>query len=160
MKTAIIYASHHGTTEKVANMIKGLAQGETEVINLKKTKTIDLNKYDKIIIGGSIHAGRVQSKLQKYCREHEAELTAKPLGLFLSCMEENEKAKTQFEMAYPDTLRSHAISSKLTGGEILFERMNFIEKFIMKKIGKTTETVSKIKEDQIRELAVEMGLLN
>jgi hypothetical protein len=36
--------------------------------------------------------------------------------------------------------------------------MNFLEKFMMKKIGKMTESVSKIKEDKIRELAQEMGL--
>ncbi len=160
MKTAIIYVSHHGTTEKVATMLKGMAKEETDVIDLKKARNLDLNSYDKIIVGGSIHAGKVQSRLQKFCKENETILTSKPLGLFLSCMEENEKANAQFEMAFPQSLRSHAISSKLTGGEILFERMNFLEKFMMKRIAKTTESVYKIKEDQIKALAADMGLFN
>lgn len=64
----------------------------------------------------------------------------------------------QFETVFAEPLRKHAMSCKLTGGEVMFERMNFIEKFMMMKIGKMTESVSKIREDQIKVLANEMGL--
>lgn len=158
MKTAIVYATHHGTTEKVAHMISELASGNAELINLKKSGDVNLNDYDRIIVGGSIHAGAIQKRVRKFCDKHMEQLSTKPLGLYLSCMEENEKARSQFETAFAEPLRKHALSCKLTGGEVIFERMNFIEKFMMKKIGKMTESVSKIREDQIKELANEMGL--
>lgn len=157
MKTAIVYSTTHGTTEKVAGMLSKMSISSTELFNLKKVKDVNLRDYDKIIIGGSIHAGNVQKRIKKFCENHMHELTVKPIGLFLSCMDE-DKAVMQFENAYPEELRKIAVSSKLTGGEVLFERMNFLEKFMMKKIGKMTESVSKLKEDKIRELAQEMGL--
>lgn len=158
MKTAIIYTTKHGTTEKVAGMINNLASGTAELINLKKAKDVNLGQYDKVIIGGSIHAGKVQSSIAKFCQKHNDELMQKKLGLFLSCMEE-DKAQEQFNNAYPEPLRNHAVSNKLTGGEILLDRMNFLERYIVKKIGKMTESVSKIKEDKIKELVTEMELV-
>lgn len=159
MKAAIIYTTKHGTTLKVASMINEMASGKADLIDLKKTTTVNFDLYDKIIIGGSIHAGKIQRRVVKFCEKNMKELSDKPLGLYLSCMDE-EKAQEQFNNAYPETLRNHALSSKLTGGEVLFERMNFLEKYIMKKIGKRTESISNIKEDKVRELALEMGLLN
>ncbi len=158
MKTAIVYATQHGTTEKVARMISELASDSTVLINLRKSRDINPDDFDRIIIGGSIHAGKIQKKVRKFCEKHFQQLNAKPLGLYLSCMEENEKAKVQFETAFAEPLRNHAMSCKLTGGEVMIDRMNFIEKFMMKKIGGITESVSKIKEDKIKELASEMGL--
>lgn len=157
MKTAIIYTSKHGTTEKVAGMINDFASGSTELINLKKVKDIDLEQFEKVIIGGSIHAGKVQNRIAKFCEKHNAELMKKKLGFFLSCMEE-DKAQEQFNNAYPEPLRKHAMSNKITGGEILLDRMNFLERYMVKKVGKMTESVSKIKEDKIRELVTEMEL--
>lgn len=157
MKSVIIYSTKHGTTEKVANIINALSKEKAELINLKKSKSVDLSQYDRIIIGGSIHAGMVQKRIRKFCEAHMQELSQKPLGLFLSCMEE-EKAQEQFNNAYPEELRKAAISTKLTGGEILLDKMNFLERYVVKKMGKMTESVSKIREDKIKELAVEMGL--
>lgn len=157
MKTAIVYSTTHGTTEKVAGMISKMSKSSTELFNLKKVKDVNLRDFDRVIIGGSIHAGNVQQRIRKFCEKHMHELTTKPLGLYLSCMDE-DKAVMQFENAFPEQLRKIAVSTKLTGGEVLFERMNFLEKFMMKKIGKMTESVSKLKEDKIKELAQDMGL--
>ena len=59
MKTAVIYASSHGTTEKVATQIANELPN-TDTINLKKQSKIDLDMYTHIVIGGSIHAGQIQ----------------------------------------------------------------------------------------------------
>lgn len=157
MKVAVIYATQHGTTEKVAGMLRDYASCTVDLINLKKQADVNLSDYSKIIIGGSIHAGMIQKRVTKFCEKHMKELTSKPLGLYLSCMDE-QKAQMQFETAYNDMLRKHATARKLTGGEVIIERMNFIEKFLMKKIGKITSSTSNIKEDKVKELAQEMGL--
>lgn len=157
MKTAIVYSTKHGTTEKVANMLKEINPNNTEVFNLNKVKDVDLSEFDKVILGGSIHAGTIQKKVKSFYEKHMSELGQKQLGLFLSCLEE-DKAQDQFNTAFPESLRLHSRSNKLTGGEVIFERMNFIEKFMMRKIGGISESVSKLKHDQIVELAKEMGL--
>lgn len=157
MKSVIIYSTKHGTTKKVAEMISQLSKEKPELINLKKVKNVNLDNYDRIIIGGSIHAGNIQNRVKKFCHDHMLELATKPLGLYLSCMEE-DKAQEQFDNAYPELLRKAAVSKKLTGGEILLDRMNFLERYVVRKVGNMTETISNIKEDKVRELANEMGL--
>jgi len=156
MSTAIIYTTNHGTTETVARKIKAEMGDETvELIDLKKQKVINPDDYDKIILGASIHAGQIQRRVKKFIQKHEPILLQKPLALFLSCMDE-ENAREQFNNAFPESLRKHAKSQKLTGGEFKTERMSGIEKFMVKKVAGITEPVSKIKEDKIRELAKAM----
>lgn len=60
MKTTIIYMSSHGTTEKIAKMIKAeLPTQDIEVINLKTNRKPELHNADQIILGASIHAGLI-----------------------------------------------------------------------------------------------------
>jgi menaquinone-dependent protoporphyrinogen oxidase len=157
MKTAVIYRSHHGTTEKVATMIQqALGSENCMLFNLKTSKNIDLSSFDRIIIGGSIHAGNIQNKIKEFCKNNQDILLEKPLGLFLSCMEE-DKAQEQFDNAYPELLRKHALSCKLTGGEFNFDRMNFIEKMLIRKISGVNESISRINENSVKELVSEMA---
>jgi menaquinone-dependent protoporphyrinogen oxidase len=161
MKTAIIYTSTHGTTEKVARMIQS-AMGEenVELFNLKTGDAIDLHEYEKVIIGGSVHAGNIQKRIKDFCRNNMVGLLQKHLGLFLCCMYDGDIAVTQFNTAFPELLRSHSSSNKLVGGEFLMDKMNFFEKFLIKKISGVTESVSKIDEAKVQELVDAMKKSN
>jgi len=156
MKTAIIYASSHGTTEKIARQIQdGLGADSTRLINLKETRTVDLSLFDTLIIGGSIHAGQMQGRVKTFCKKNMVDLLQKRVGLFMVGMNEPE-FETEFNNAFPELLRNHAITSKCVGGEFLFEKMNFFEKLIVKKVSGITENISKINEDKIAELVSEV----
>lgn len=156
MKTAIIYASSHGTSEKVAKQIqKGLGADSTSLINLKETKAADLNPFDTLIIGGSIHAGQMQGRVKTFCKKNMVDLLQKRVGLFMVGMNEPE-FENEFKNAFPELLRNHAITSKCVGGEFLFEKMNFFEKLIVKKVSGVTENISKIDENKIAELVSEV----
>ena len=153
MSTLIVYVSSHGCTEKAAQMLAEQLKDEVTLVNMKKSSRPDLSSYDTIIIGGSIHAGRIQGRVKRFCRAHPDTLKQKRLGLFLCCMEEGDNAQKQFDEAYPAELRTHAAATGLFGGEFNFDRMNFIQKAIIKKVAGTTENVSKIKKDNIHQFA-------
>lgn len=154
MKTIIIYISSHGTTEKIAKMIKAeLPKHDIEVINLKNIKKPELLKADQIILGTSIHAGIIPKRMRKLMIDNCELLKNKKLGLYLCCMEEGDKAREQFENAFPQELRDYAKSAKLLGGEFLFEKMNFIERALVRKIAGTNESVSRIRVDEIKKFA-------
>jgi len=158
MKTAIIYASSHGTTGKVAMLIQdGLGADSANIINLKETKAVDLSQYDTLIIGGSIHAGQMQGRVKTFCKKNMVDLLQKRVGLFMVGMNEPE-FENEFNNAFPELLRNHAITSKCVGGEFLFEKMNFIEKLIVKKVSGITKNISKIDENKIAELVKEIYL--
>ena len=157
MKTAIVYVSKHGTTEKTAQKIQqGLGEANTKLVNLKNSSLIDLSQFDQVIVGGSIHAGMIQNRIKDFCNKNTVTLLEKRLGLFISCFYEGETAQTQLEKAYPEILKKHAISCKVMGGEMLLEKMNFFEKLIVKKVAGITQSDSKIKHENIEAFIQEM----
>lgn len=123
MKTAILYLSKHGTTEKVARIIGDkLEEKDTELINLEKVQP-SLDQYDRIIIGGSVYAGTVNKKLTSYCVENETLLAQKQLGLFVCGMEPDpDKQQTELETAFPKALQGKAKAIGFMGGEFILEK--------------------------------------
>ena len=153
MKTAIIYASTHGTTEKVARKIsKNLPAGEAELIDLKKTPRPELSAYSRIIIGGSVHAGSMQKRVSVFCQQNIPELLQKPLALFI-CGMEQARMQQQFEGAFHPLLRAHACCQAFAGGELLFERMNFLQKMVVRKVSGVNSSVSALNPAAIKQLA-------
>ena len=153
MNFLIVYATRHGCAEEAAEKLQKELSGEVELINLKKSFPTDLTEFETVIIGGSIHAGQIQKVIKKFYRKNIEVLKQKRLGLYLCCMEEGETAQKQFDEAYPAELRDHATASGFFGGAFNFERMNFLEKAIVKKVAKVSESVSKIRDDNILQFA-------
>lgn len=160
MKTGIFYISHHGTTEKVAKQINDETTQQSELINIKKSKGYDLNSYDLIVLGSSIHAGSNQRKMKKFIDKNLPVLLRKKLALILCCMDDTEKREQQFDDAYPEELRIHSSAKLLAGGEFLFEKMNFIEKAIIKKISGDDKNKSNIDNQAINNFIKTLNAIN
>lgn len=149
MKYLIIYMSHHGTTEKIAEQLaNNLGRENSTIINLGKTSAPDLKPFDTVLIGGSIHAGQIQKKLKRFCNLRSEELLKKQLGLFM-CSMSADKADEDFKNAFPETLRIHATARGLFGGELLFDKMNLLEKIIVRSKSGATRNVYKLNQPAI-----------
>jgi menaquinone-dependent protoporphyrinogen oxidase len=154
MKSLIVFCSTHGTTAKAAHLLRKQIEGDVIVINLEKTKLhSDLELFDSVIIGGSIHAGSIQGKIKKFMKENDDVLQRKNLGLFLCCMREGEEAFKQFDNVFPRRLREAAVAKGLFGGEFVFSRMNFFEKIIARSVSGSTDDKSNLDVEAIREFA-------
>jgi menaquinone-dependent protoporphyrinogen oxidase len=154
MKVLIVYCSSHGTTTKVALQLKRQLKGDVIVLNLNKAKLhSDVDLFDAVIIGGSIHAGSVQGRVKKFVKENLSVLKTKKMGLFLCCMREGHIAQEQFDNAFPVELRERAIATGIFGGEFLVSKMNFLEKQLVKRVGKVTTDTSRIDEQAIEDFA-------
>ena len=68
-------------------------------------------------------------------------------------MEEGEGADKEFREAFPADLVEHASATGLFGGEFNFERMNVLERAIIKKIAKTSQSISKVRPEAILDFA-------
>ncbi len=156
-KTVIIYQSRAGTTEKAARILSEKINGDTTLINLKKDKNPPLDDYPRVIIGGSIRASMIQSGIKKYIEKNMDILKTKDVGLFLCCMEEGDNAEKQFNESYPEELRNMAKAKGLFGGEFDFNKLNFLEKGIIKKVAGITESVSNIKHEAIDAFASKLN---
>lgn len=123
------------------------------MVDLKKCSNLSLSDYNSVIIGSSIYAGSVKSKLKQFIKQNQTALASKKLGLFLCCMYEGDKATKQFETAYPAELREHSTSNGLFGGEFILSNLNFFERKIIKMIDGVTTDVTKIDVDEIKNFA-------
>jgi menaquinone-dependent protoporphyrinogen oxidase len=152
MKTLIIYATKHGSAESCSKLLKNKLTGEVEVVNIKKDKVPDINSFDKVIIGGSIYAGRIQKEISSFCSNNLNDLKKKKLGLFI-CGMNKDSAQTELNTAFPQELLNSAISKECFGGEFKLSHMNMLERFMVKVISKTDKEVSMLSEENINRLA-------
>jgi menaquinone-dependent protoporphyrinogen oxidase len=155
MKRAIIYTSKHGITEKVVQLIAGRLTGnQASIIDLKKDKRLDIHSFDGIILGTSIYVGAPSKTMQRFCKGNIETLRQKRLALFVCGMEPDEtKQQQELAIAYPQEL--YTVTKCFAGGEFLFEKMNFFERAIIKRIAKTDKSVSQIREDEIERFVTE-----
>ena len=71
-------------------------------------------------------------------------------------MEEGEKAEKEFKDSYPDDLIAKAAATGIFGGAFDFQKMNFLEKAIVKKVAGVTESISRLNEEAIEAFAKKM----
>ena len=160
MKYVIIYRSQHGTSEKVANYIyKKIGPNSCNIVDLKENNNPDISSYEAVILGGSVHIGKLNSDMKKFIQKNSKLLLSKRLGLFL-CGMEIDKADFHFSNAWPEELRKHASVRLHAGGEFLFEKMNFFEKLAVKKIAGIKSNRSEINYIKIDRFAEEIATRN
>jgi menaquinone-dependent protoporphyrinogen oxidase len=152
-KTLIVYATKHGCAKKCAGKLGAALSGEVVTLDIRDAGKIDLAAFDAVAVGGSIHAGKVQRSVRDFCARNLEVLKGKRLGLFICHMEEGAKADAEFAAAFPKDLIDAATAKGLFGGAFDFDRMNWLEKAMIKKIAKITASVSKIDEGSIAAFA-------
>lgn len=157
MKTAIIFDSRHGTTTKVAGMIsERFPNQNVQQFQLNKNQSIELSEFDTIVIGGSIHAGGLNQQVKTFMKTHTVTLLQKRLALFM-CGTNEKELDVEFEKEFPAILRSHSISNQVVGGELLYEKMNFLEAWMVKKITGIKTSTSTIRKEAIEQLVIDLS---
>lgn len=159
MKNLIIYSSKHGFTKKCAEMLKeGLKDGG-DLINLKENQKIDLDNYQVIILGSSVYAGNIQKDMKDFIEKNHDALMEKNTGLFTCNMHKGQEAEEQLKKVYPLNLVEKSFMVTFFGGSFDFKKMNFIEKQIVKKIAKVSESVETIEVENIRKMQEKVNSL-
>jgi menaquinone-dependent protoporphyrinogen oxidase len=154
MSTIVIYMSKHGCAEKAARIIAEHLPGkDASIIDLKTKAGIDLERYDTVIIGGSIYLGSLQKGLRKFCDKNLPALLTKKIGLFICCMNQDDAARKHYESVFDESLRSRAVAAGIFGGELDFEKLSLIEKSVIGQVVNITASVSRFDEAVVREFA-------
>lgn len=149
MATLVIYATKHGCAGKCAVDVSERLSGIVDLCNLKTDKLPELLKYDRFVIGGSIYMGQIQREVRKFCLKNLDLLRKKKVGLFICCMQDRLEAEAQLRRAFPEQLYDIAAAKECFGGELIFSKMNFIERCIVKKVANVHADVSNISENTI-----------
>ncbi len=149
MKTLITYASKYGSTKKCAQMVAAGLISEADLVDLKESIIVDLDKYDTVVIGGSVMMGVIQREVREFLNKYETRLLDKKLGLFICNMRTDEDAQAEIEVAYPKILRDKATAVEYFGGELNMEKLSRFDKFIIKSVTKERENLSALLEPNI-----------
>jgi len=153
MKTLIVYGTKYGCTEGCAKDLAKKLSGDTELCNIKNSRPSDLEKYEKVIIGGSIYMGKIQKEITDFCEANKGLLMEKTIGLFICSMREGEMAQEELISSFPKELWDRAITKENFGGEFIFKKMSFLDKLIVKKVSKIDKDTSNILNNNIIKFA-------
>jgi len=99
MKTLIAFSSWTGATKEIAERIAvKLNQSgfETRVVSTKEN--INIQSFDLVIIGTSIHAGQTTRSFRRFLRANKELLSKKQVAYFVACANMmNDTAETRAE---------------------------------------------------------------
>ncbi len=157
MNTVILFTTKHGTAAKCAGLLKEKAEEKIEVVNLMETQDFSVEPFDKVILGSSVYVGKIQPEMTVFCKKHKQELLTKELGLFICSGDHGETGRGYLKL-FGEELHKLAVSKKLFGDEIYWEKLNFMEKLAMRIIKKTKTSTSDLETQAIVDFAEEMKL--
>ncbi|HWQ51682.1 MAG TPA: flavodoxin domain-containing protein [Terriglobales bacterium] len=152
MKTLIAYASKYGFTKTCAGLLAQKLPGKVDLCDLDGAGP-NLAEYDTVIIGGSIYAGQIRKPVKQFCAKNDELLQKKRLGLFICGLAEGADAEKELEASFPKELLDAAVAKESFGGACDFEKMNFMEKTVLKKITGSNQSTPRIDEAHIARFA-------
>jgi menaquinone-dependent protoporphyrinogen oxidase len=159
MKTLIAYESRHGCAAKCAGSLRKLLGGNAvDVINLDEPLRPGLPNYQQLIVGGSVHAGKLGKKMRKFLKKHANELGRLKLGFYLCHLEEEKATFGVLCSGLDDEIINQADAIGFFGGELDYERMNVFEKAVVKKLSGVKSNTSTVNEENIRKFAEQFDI--
>ncbi len=153
-KYLILYATREGQTEKISRRIAEhlLSKGKQVLLhNSKISFKENLEAFDFILCGGSMHAGGVESELVKFVNANKEKIEAKPNAFFLvslSAATKDPKLKEQWladaKTKLQEQIKVRFSNIEMIAGALSYSKYSWPIKWIMqriaKKAGENTDT--------------------
>ncbi|MFP4478172.1 MAG: flavodoxin domain-containing protein [Candidatus Izemoplasmatales bacterium] len=145
-KTLILYKTNKGMTEKLSNILKQ----RVETCDLYELNQFNghLDDYTNILLGTPIYIGKIHKKVKMFIDENISTLLKKNVFCFFSGMNFKEEANV-INLNFNSELKNHFTFSYL-GGSYQFDKMNFLQKMIIRKVSGENKSKEIILEDKLQ----------
>ncbi|MDJ0517666.1 MAG: flavodoxin domain-containing protein [Trichodesmium sp. MO_231.B1] len=156
----ILYATREGQTEKVAAQISthlkkaGASVQLTNAQDKTATENIDLEAFDLLVFGASMHAGGLEKELVTFINSHQEQIKQKIRSFFLvllsaatkdselrakSLEDARKKMDEQIQVPFHDL--------EMIAGALMYSKYSFPLKWIMKDIAQKAGEGTDISKD-------------
>lgn len=152
MKTLIVYDSYTGTVEKCAKILAEQLSN-ADLVNISKQKLPDLQNYDCVVIGSYVHAGHISKKIKKFVAQNLESIRNKKIGIYLCMVAQKEHFEQYMNDNFNKELLRITKVKDFFGGELNYEKMNFLFRFILRQIEKKAKPQLGIRPEKIHEFA-------
>ncbi|WP_435347149.1 flavodoxin domain-containing protein [Haloarchaeobius sp. HRN-SO-5] len=146
LSTLVIYGTGEGQTAKVADRIVDVfeARGHeaTAVDAAERPADLDVESFDAVCVGASVHVGRHQRAVRDFVTAHREALAQRPTAFFqlsLSSAVTDEDRRAEAATYVDGFLEStgwHPDRIGLFGGALRYSKYGFVERLVMKQIAK------------------------
>ncbi len=150
MKTAVLYETWKGHTERIAGKIGDTLREnghEVDVLRIRNLRggSIERLSYDAYAVGAPVRIGRIHGKVRSFLQKNRDFPAEKKTALFVVCLAENprnpqgrEEIKKYLQSMRDELGRSADLETAF-GGNLAFTKYNPLMKLMMKKIVETNE---------------------
>ncbi len=94
MNAIVVYSGGSNTTA-VAQYIASKTGGKA--VTVQEASGLDLNAYDKVVIGTRVRAGKIPADISDYVSKNKDAIDQKDPAFFLCCMYNDDKGQKQVE---------------------------------------------------------------
>ena len=141
MKTLILYSSHDGQTKKIAAYIAEIIKENVDVKSI--SDVVNLQDYDRIIIGASIRYGHFNKQLYKMLEKHTALLNQKTTAFFGVNLTARKPEKSTPETnvyvrKFLQRITWKPTISAVFAGALLYPRYTFFDRIMIQLIMRIT----------------------
>lgn len=143
MKGIIIFTSKTGVTQDVAKYIQSKLHFDIELVDVsKKIKEMDVSSYDFCIVGSPTYISMASKQVKDFVRSNIQTLLSRSLYIFMIGANDEVNLTETLPQSYPQEIVSHAKVSEFLGGELRYDKLGFLKRFLLQQIEK-----AKVKEN-------------
>jgi menaquinone-dependent protoporphyrinogen oxidase len=139
IKILIAYGTTEGQTERIAECVADVlrkSRAHAQAVDLKRSNDVDLDGYDAVIVGASIHMGKHEAYVADFVRRNRVALERLPSALFsvsLAALGDMENARAYVENFEQDT-GWHPAQIGFFSGALLYRQYGFLKRHMMRRI--------------------------
>jgi menaquinone-dependent protoporphyrinogen oxidase len=147
-KKLLLYETKKGMTQKLAQILKERLS-DMDVFEAKKFNGT-MDQYESIILGTPIYMGKINKHIKKVINEKANTLSNKKIAIYLCGMAMEDEPQVIMNNFTQKEKDQYFI--RYLGGAYNFERMNFLQKFIIKKLTGENQSKEVVLEKRMEEL--------